>query len=112
MNKILSGTILSITLLLSLSAHADYNTINCESIRGTGHILSLIVFNQDLKQVRVEANNRRPHPLVPTKVSIQSIEGITVYSLLGMASLLEVDNKVLEGNGGIVKLENDEFSCF
>ncbi len=102
--------LLTLTVFTSV-AHADYNVINCDSIRGTDHVMTLIVVNQDLKQVRVETTGNRPRPYIPTKVANQNVEGITLYALGEVAGLMEVDNQVLEGNGGQVRLLNDVFSC-
>lgn len=100
------------TCLLSTAALANYNVVNCDSTQGTDHSLTLIVVNNDVKQVRVLSPGHRTRALVPTRVINQNIEGSTLYTLIGIPGFMEVENKVLEGNRGFVKLSNDEFSCF
>lgn len=97
---------------ISLSAHAEYNVVNCDSIRGTSHMLTLVVVDQNLKQVRIQSSNaRRSTALMPVKIINQNIKGITLYTVAGLPGLMKVDNQVLTGNGGLVDLANDEFSC-
>jgi hypothetical protein len=99
-------------VFLSAFAHADYSKITCDSIRGTDHILTLVVVNQDVKQVRVQTAGSRVHPFVPIRVNNQNIDGVTLYTLNGgVTGFLEVENEVLSGNSGQVRLLGDEFSC-
>jgi hypothetical protein len=101
---------LSLTSFFSL-AHADYNLVNCDSVRGTNTLLTLVIANQNLMQVRVLLGGSRARPIMPRKLANQNIKDITLYSLMGTASLLKVDNTVLTDNFGHVQLESDEFSC-
>lgn len=109
--KALILSLMSFTFL-TVSAHAEYSMVNCDSIRGTNRSLTLVVVNQDVKQVRVQTNGSRQRALIPNKILNQNIDGVTLYTVVGLSGFMEVENKVLEGNGGIVKLADDEFSCF
>jgi hypothetical protein len=104
---------LALTLLLALtstSVFANFSTVTCDSNRGTNHTLTLFVFDKALKQVRVGAGrNSRQRAFMPTRV--QNYPNRTIYTLSGMLGFMQVDNSILEGNGGIVTLQNDEFSC-
>lgn len=112
MKNIFTQSALLSLVLFSSMAKADVTMINCDSIRGTQRSLTLVVFNQELKQVRVLSNGSRPRPLIPNKLINQNIEGVTLYTLVGLPGFLQVENKVLEGNGGLIRLDSDEFSCF
>lgn len=100
-----------IALTTSTLSFASFNTVNCDSVRGTNNSLSLIIVDHSLKQIRV-INGLRVKALVPSKVVNQELNGVTLYSVSGVVGLMKVENKVLEGNGGLVSLSNDEFSCF
>ena len=100
-----------IALTASTLSFAAYETVSCDSIRGTNNTLMLIVVNKDVKQLRV-TSGLRTRALVPRRLINQNIEGKTLYSVSSVLGLMEVDNKLLEGNGGLVRLANDEFSCF
>lgn len=111
MKKTLTSLILF--SIISTSAFAGMEIVNCDSIRGTNQAISLIVVNQDIKQVRIlNPASNRPHALLASKLNVQNIPNITLYRLMGLPTLMKVDNKVLEGNGGLVSFGSDEFSCF
>lgn len=106
--------LLALVSLIAFSslAHAEFNLITCDSVRGTNTALTLVVLNQDVKQVRVQSNGSRVRALVPNKIINQNIEGVTLYTIVGLTGFMEVENQVLNGNGGYIRLSNDEFSCF
>jgi len=104
--------ILSLTasVLFSVAAQAEYTFVNCQSNQGKPHNLTLILANQNLVQVRIRVGTR-PRALMPTKLGNQDVQGATLYSVRGMVGVMEVDNQILTGNGGLIKFTNDEFSC-
>lgn len=106
--------LLTIAILLTLTntSHAAYEVVNCDSIRGTNHSLSLIYVESTLMQVRIQSiNSGRPHTLLPVKINNQNFPGYTLYTVAGTSSILKIENKIQEGNGGLVSFSNDEFSC-
>lgn len=104
-------TLLLSSLLMTSFAFANTERVNCDSIRGTNRSLLLIIVDSDLKQVRV-LTAARHFVLVPQKINTQNNPDFTFYTVLGQPSILQVENKVLENNGGLVKFSGDEFSCF
>lgn len=104
---------LSISLFSSM-AHAGLETITCTSMQGSNHELTLIIANNDLKQIRISSaiGGSFPRAFIPQKLANQNIQGLTLYTIAGMEGLMEVDNAILEGNSGIVRLSEENFSCF
>ncbi len=106
----MKNLILLVTLFAANSAFANYQVVNCDSIRGSENTMQLIVLNNDVKQIRV-TNGMRSKAFIPNKLQIQNIENKTIYTVVGMHGLFQVDNSVLNDAGGIVQFANDEFSC-
>ncbi len=99
-------------LVLSLSAKADYLTINCTSNSASDRELLLFIANQDVKQVRIQANGSRPTAIMVTRLAVQNSQGVTLYTTnVASAGLFEVENEVLEGMPGSVRFNNDSFYC-
>lgn len=109
-NIIFISTIFTMTIFASF-ANAQINIINCDGLNGTNNSLTLVVLGQNLKQIRVQTNGSLPRAFIPNRILHQNINGIILYTITGMSGMLEVDNQVLAGEAGIVRLENDEFSC-
>ena len=107
-----SSLILSLvaTILFSLNARAEYHFANCSSIQGNPHLMTLVLANQNLLQIRIRMGTRA-RAFMATKQEVQNIEGVTLYSIRGVAGVMELDNQILTGNSGLVKFPNDEFSC-
>ncbi len=99
----------SLTFSIGVNA-ADFKFVNCSSAT-TGHALRLILVDQEIQQVRIRINSHRERALMPTKAADQNIEGVTVYSFANTTAVMEVDNTILSGNGGTLKMANDELSC-
>ncbi len=95
-------------LLSVVSSAFGYETVNCISVRGTDRELELKIANQDLKFV-MDLGLRRS--VVVTKLANQNMNGKTLYSVLGSFSLIEVENSVLNNEGGNIRFEGDELSC-
>jgi hypothetical protein len=101
---------LVLSLMIAVNVNAAFDSATCSSIQGTPHQITLVMANQNLLQVRFRAGTRSK-ALMVTKLPDQNAEGVTIYNVNGVVSLMEVDNQILSGNGGIVKFSNDEFSC-
>lgn len=99
-------------LVLSLSAKADYLTINCTSNSTSNREILLVIANQDVKQMRIRANGSLPTAIMVTRLAVQNREGVTLYNTNAVAAgLLEVENEVLTGMPGSVRFNNDSFFC-
>jgi hypothetical protein len=110
LKKLISLLFISI---ISTSSFAAYEIVNCDSIRGTNRSLSLIIVNNDVKQIRfLNPGSNRPMALMTRKLNIQNFPELTIYSAMGISSLIKVENNILAGNGGLVSIDSDEFSCF
>lgn len=99
------------TLIFTTSAFAQLNYINCESTQGSNRFLTLIIANGELKQIRTQSTGSLPRAMFPEKILNQSLPNFTSYLILGNSSILEVENKILEGNGGQVRFGDDSFTC-
>jgi hypothetical protein len=106
----MKNLILLVTFLTANSAFANYQLVNCDSIVGTENSMQLIVVNNDVKQIRV-TSGMRTKAFIPNKLQIQNIENKTIYTVVGIPGLFQVENTVLNDGGGIVQFANDEFSC-
>lgn len=110
MKKLSLVLALSTSILLSLSAQAEYTFATCSSTQGTPHKIVLVLANQSLMQVRIRIGTRS-RALIANKLIDQNTDGVTIYNVRGVEGVMEVDNQILSGNGGLVKFSNDEFSC-
>jgi hypothetical protein len=108
----LLSTVFSLALIVSFNAEASLSTLNCGSTMGAGNELLLFVANQNLLQVRVLTNNgSHQRALLVNKLANQNIKGVTLFTIAGSSELLEVENVVLDGQDGHVRLAGDTFSC-
>jgi hypothetical protein len=99
-------------IMVGITAKAEYLTVNCFSNRGTDHELTLIIANNDVKQVRISlSTGNHPYPMMITRLENQNIEGKTLYSLHGAAGLMEVENTIFAAQYGQVRMLGDVFSC-
>lgn len=105
------ATLLTIAVMISSTAHAALTTLDCTSTRGTDNELVVFVADQNLVQVRVVVNGHHSRVIAFNKLAVQKTEGVTTYSILGAGGLLEVENDVLLGLNGDIKLAGERFSC-
>jgi hypothetical protein len=98
--------IVSMIALTSFSSMAATSFIKpCSSLMSSKKI-SLVVVNNNVAQVRVM--NRA---LRASASSIPSDRRSTYYNVVGFTTAMRVDNVILTGNGGILSLGGEEFSC-
>jgi hypothetical protein len=96
--------------LLPLFGNSAPLVQDCMSIAGNNHHLLLFVTDGEIKQVRMVTSGSLPHVLIVNKLANQVIEGSTLYTL-GNAGLMTVENKVLAGEIGTLRLAGETFSC-
>jgi hypothetical protein len=101
----------STTLLIGLSALAQFKQLSCDSLSGNEMSLSLIVINGDLRQVRVQSSAQMPRALMVNRVN-NHLPDQTLYTIVGSPSLMFVDNSVLTADSGHVRIDSTVFSCF
>lgn len=107
--KTMTLTILA-TLFFSISAQAQFRLVDCINVSGNQKDLTLVVLNNDVKQVRVSSRFGQ-RALVPNKLAHQNLPGVTLYSVVGVPGLMQVSNTIFEEKSGIVRLSTEEFSC-
>lgn len=97
---------------ITFNVNAGTNLVNCNSIIGTNRNVILVVVDNVLRQIRVQPNSSHPQAFFPHKVTNSNIDGVSIYTVRGMIGFLQVENQILEGNPGLIKLANDELTCF
>lgn len=111
MKTFMLAFLVSSTFLSMSAMAADYSIVNCSSVSGNARALRLIIVNQEIQQVRIRVNSHRERALTPARVQDQNVEGFTLYSFAGSPALMEVENQILSGDAGTLKLANEELSC-
>ncbi len=109
MKTCMLALLVSLTFLATAVNATDFRIANCGS--PTGHALRLIIVDQNVLQVRIMVRPHREWALTPTRAADQNIEGVTLYTFGNNSAVMEVDNTILSGNGGTLKMANDELSC-
>ena len=114
-NKGLNVKKMVFLLMMTLSATAFASTefVDCFSMRGTGHELTLVVARQELRQVRVLSSGNRQRAFLPIRLNNQTTRAYSFYKLPGTSMILEVSNSILTDLRGIVRAldGSDTFSC-
>lgn len=106
MKKLSFLTCLSAALFSSMTM-ADFNLTDCYSVRGTGSEMTLVISEEEVVQVRFNLRE-----LLTSKIS-EGSDTTTYYQVLGLSNqIMEVDNSILLGSSGYVRLSNDEFRCY
>jgi hypothetical protein len=101
-----------VLLTLSSSAFAQFEMVRCQSILGAERDLSLVIVNSALKEIRPISNNtERARALIPRKIMNQCMPGKTLYTIVGSDILVEIENKILNGEAGILKVDAEDFNC-
>lgn len=98
-------------IAFSIQAQAEYTTVSCQSRSNPDRDLTLIIVNQDIKQVRVQSGGSLPRVFMANKLTNQSVEGLILYTVQSVPGLMEVESKILVGEGGSVRLNSDSFYC-
>lgn len=98
-------------LTFSLQARAEYLTMSCLSQTSPNRELTLLIVDQDIKQVRISINGSLPRAFLTNKIINQNTPGLTLYSIQAIGKPMKVENKVLEGLSGLVRISNDRFFC-
>lgn len=97
---------------IASQAKAEYLTMNCLSQTSPDQELTLIILDQNIRQIHVQINGSLPSPLLVSKLANQNIDGVTLYSIQSVSNLMEVENKVLAGQTGTLRISNNSFFCF
>ena len=98
-------------MALASQAKAEYLTMSCLSQTSPNRELTLFIENGNIKRIDVQLNGSLPSALMVSKLANQNIEELTLYSIQSVASLMEVENKVLTGQTGTLRINYDSFFC-
>lgn len=110
-------TLSLVTFSLSSTARANAVFISCNKIQNsadnarTPNTLLLAMRGQDIATVLVRVLNSRMRSLTATKLPVQDIPNFTSYAVQGFSSPMTVDNQILEGKVGVVRIGDLDFSC-
>ena len=97
---------------LTTTAQAQFEMVRCYSTVGPDRELSLVIVNSTLREIRViSTSSERQRALVPRKMMNQSIPGKTLYTIVGSDVLVEIENKILNSETGILKIDAEDFNC-
>lgn len=101
-------TVLTLVLspVLSLASTAS---VSCQSLSGDDKSLVLLI--NDNKVVKLKIQSQGSLPKVLTANEIRNDGSVSVYSISGNSALLEVQNTVIDGQGGRAKLAGQRFEC-
>ncbi len=111
MKKLIFTLTVVILTISSYGAYAELTIVNCNSHLGTDHNLSLVIVDNSLREIRVQTLESRLKALIPRKLMNQCIEGRTLFAILGSHSTLELDDAILSGGEGLLKMDDEEFGC-
>lgn len=102
---------LTALLLLILAPNLSFasSTIACQSLSGEDRSLILLVKNDKVFQLRIQSQGSLPKVFKTNK--IRNNGKVSVYSVVGTASLLEIQNSTLDGQGGSAKFSGQRFEC-
>ncbi len=102
---------LTALLLLILSPNLSFasSAITCQSLSGEDKSLLLLVKNNKVVQLRVQSQGSLPKVFKTN--SVRNNGTVSVYSLVGSSSLLEVQNSTLDGQGGRARFSGQRFEC-
>ncbi len=101
-------SIIALALVLSPLAALAGSTVSCDGV-DSDKTLSLFINQQKIVQVRVQAQGSLPHAFAVHEVRTNS--NTSIYSMSGSAELLEVQNSVLNQQGGWLRLGSKRFEC-
>ncbi len=105
-------SLLSLFIFTSV-AHADQKLVTCTRVQNsTGFRYFILEINdKNVTLFKARLYNYRMRTLNVTKLQTQNSPDYTLYAVQGITSTMEVENQVLEGNGGLAKMGEYDFSC-
>ena len=111
MKKLIIPSIMAF-FIANTSAFAQFEMVQCSSTLGTDHNLSLVIVNNTLREIRVGSlETNRAKALIPRKIMNQSTAEKTLYSIVGSDVLVEIENKILNGEAGRLNIDAEDFNC-
>jgi len=111
MKKLILPSILAFGFSQSV-AFAQFEMVRCYSTLGTDHDLSLVIVNSALREIRTSSlESNRAKALIPRKVMNQSTAEKSLYTIIGSDVLVEIENKILNGEAGRLKIDAEDFNC-
>ena len=101
-------SIIALALVLSPLATLAGTSVSCDGV-DSDKILSLFINQQKIVQLRIQAQGSLPQVFAVHEVRTNS--NTSIYSMSGSADLLEVENSVLNQQGGWLRLGSKRFEC-
>ena len=111
MKKLILSSILGL-LFCNSAVFAQFEMVHCSSTLGTDHDLSLVIVNSSLREIRMsslESSNAKA--LIPRKIMNQSTSEKSLYKIVGSDVLVEMENKILNGEAGRLRIDDEDFNC-
>ncbi len=101
-------TAILILILLPALSFAS-STITCQALSGDDKSLVLFVSGNKVSQLKVQSQGSLPKVLKTNE--IRNDGSVSVYSVVGNSALLEIQNTVIDGQGGRAKFSGERFEC-
>lgn len=102
-------TLLALSLsLFAISSFAS-SMMTCESMTGSDSTLILAVNGGKLVQMRVQNQGSLPHVLMTHLISTNN--STSIYTIMGSADQLQLDNSVLREESGQARVGDERFDC-
>jgi hypothetical protein len=101
--------VLFFSLFFSSVSSANMQIVNCDSLALDNQTLSLVIFDSKLKQIRLGTEGALSHAFMPQLLHV--MRHVSMYKIMGSPSLMYVDNAILQGSGGQVRIEGAVFRC-
>ncbi len=98
-----------ILILILLPALSLAASISCQSLSGDDKSLVLLVNEHKVIQLKIQQQGSLPKVLKANE--IRNDGSASVYSIVGSSALLEVQNTIIDGQGGRAKLAGQRFEC-
>lgn len=100
--------IFSIVILSAFNVFAGLPTF-CQGLVDANKTLLLFMSGTKITQVKVQTQGSLPKVFGATEVNRQDLT--TIYRLSGVPGLVEVQNTVLNGQGGWLSIGSNRFDC-
>jgi hypothetical protein len=102
---------LILALALSLASVASYSAqlTTCNGVTNSDRTILLAINDAKIVQVRVQTNGSLPHVLIAHTASTNAVS--TLFTIMGVNDIMEVENTVLALNAGWLRLGSEKFEC-
>ena len=102
-------SMIALALVLSPFTSFAAATISCQGVEDADKTVILFVNQQKIVQLRIQTQGSIPKAFAVREVRTNA--NTSMYSLSGVADLLEVKNSVLNEQGGWLRIGSKRFEC-